>query len=169
MKPTRKRIWIALLTAQSLALFLFEGMIPVPFLAPGAKLGLANLITVLALYILPRWQDALTVLLLRILLASLFGGGPGIMAYSMAGGLLSFAVMTLLRRCPRFSLIGVSCAGGFAHNIGQLALAVLITGSPGLFLYLPVLGPCGLVTGFLIGFAASRTLLRLPPFLQERH
>ena len=169
MNKTFRIIILGLFVAQSLVLYVVEGFIPVPFIAPGAKLGLANLITVLALYILPRWQDALTVLLLRILLASLFGGGPGIMIYSIAGGLLSFAVMALLRRSPRFSLIGVSCAGGFAHNIGQLALAVLITGSPGLFLYLPVLGPCGLVTGFLIGFAASRTLLRLPAFLREQH
>ena len=59
MTKTFKTVYLALLVAQSLALFLFEGLIPLPFLAPGAKLGLANLITLIALYTLPRWQDTL--------------------------------------------------------------------------------------------------------------
>ena len=99
MTKTFKTVYLALLVAQSLALFLFEGLIPLPFLAPGAKLGLANLITLIALYTLPRWQDTLLVILVRIILATMFGGGPTILLYSLSGGLLSFAVMLLLRRC----------------------------------------------------------------------
>ena len=162
MTRTFKTVYLALLIAQSLALFLFEGMIPLPFLAPGAKLGLANLITLIALYTLPRWQDALLVVLIRILLATMFGGGPTILMYSLAGGLLSFAVMMLLRHTRRFSILGVSAAGGFAHNLGQLLIASLVIGNSDLLLYLPILGPCGLATGLLLGACASATIKKLP-------
>ncbi len=73
--------YLSLLIAQSLALFLLEGLLPVPFLAPGAKLGLANIVTLIALYTLPRWQDVLLLLLVRTALASLFGGGPTVFLY----------------------------------------------------------------------------------------
>ena len=163
MTRTFKTVYLALLIAQSLALFLFEGMIPLPFLAPGAKLGLANLITLIALYTLPRWQDALLVVLIRILLATMFGGGPTILMYSLSGGLLSFAVMMLLRHTRRFSILGVSAAGGFAHNLGQLLIASLVIGNPDLLLYLPILGPCGILTGLLLGTCAGLVLKKLPP------
>ncbi len=159
MNPTKKLVYLALLTGQSLALFLLEGLIPLPFLAPGAKLGLANLITLIALCTLPRWQDAAIMLTLRIALSSLLGGGPTIFLYSLSGGLMSFAAMLLLQKSGRFSLIGISCAGGFCHHIGQLITASLIIGSPHLFLYLPILGPCGLVTGFLLGWTAAKLLV----------
>ena len=163
MTRTFKTVYLALLIAQSLALFLFEGMIPLPFLAPGAKLGLANLITLIALYTLPRWQDALLVVLIRILLATMFGGGPTILMYSLSGGLLSFAVMMMLRHTRRFSILGVSAAGGFAHNLGQLLVASLVIGNPGLLLYLPLLGPCGLLTGLLLGVCAGLVLKKISP------
>ena len=163
MTKTFKTVYLALLVAQSLALFLFEGMLPLPFLAPGAKLGLANLITLLALYTLPRWQDALLVILIRIALATMFGGGPTILMYSLAGGLLSFAVMLMLRHSGRFSILGVSAAGGFAHNLGQLLIASLVIGNPDLLLYLPILGPCGIITGLLLGTCAELVLKKLPP------
>ena len=163
MTRTFKTVYLALLIAQSLALFLFEGMLPLPFLAPGAKLGLANLITLLALYTLPRWQDALLVILLRIMLATMFGGGPTILMYSLTGGLLSFAVMLMLRHSGRFSILGVSAAGGFAHNLGQLLIASLVIGNPDLLLYLPILGPCGIITGLLLGTCAELVLKKLPP------
>ena len=163
MTKTFKTVYLALLVAQSLALFLFEGMLPLPFLAPGAKLGLANLITLLALYTLPRWQDALLVILIRIALATMFGGGPTILMYSLAGGLLSFTVMLMLRRSGRFSILGVSAAGGFAHNLGQLLIASLVIGNPDLLLYLPILGPCGILTGLLLGTCAGLVLKKLSP------
>ena len=163
MTKTFKTVYLALLVAQSLALFLFEGMLPLPFLAPGAKLGLANLITLLALYTLPRWQDALLVILIRIALATMFGGGPTILMYSLAGGLLSFTVMLMLRRSGRFSILGVSAAGGFAHNLGQLLIASLVIGNQDLLLYLPILGPCGILTGLLLGTCAGLVLKKLPP------
>ena len=161
MRSTKKLVYLALLTGQSLVLFLLEGLIPLPFLAPGAKLGLANIITLIALYTLPRWQDAALVLFLRIVLASLFGGGPTILLYSLSGGLMSFAAMVLLQKSGRFSPLGISSAGGFCHHIGQLLAASLAIGSPQLFCYLPILGPCGLLTGSLLGWTASKILVHI--------
>lgn len=166
---TRHLLYLALLTALSLSLFLFEGLIPLPFLAPGAKLGLANLVTVVALYYFPRKRDALTILLLRTVLASLFGGGPTILAYSLSGGLLSFGIMALLKEIRLFSLPAVSAAGGFFHNAGQLTIASLAVENLGLWLYLPILGPLGLVTGGLIGLAAQSALKRLHPGTLPAH
>ena len=169
MNKTNKLVYLGLLTAQSLALFVFEGLIPMPFLAPGAKLGLANLITVIALYTLPRARDVLIVLIVRVLLATMFGGGPTIFLYSMSGALISFAAMCLLKETGWFSLLGVSAAGGFFHNLGQLLTAVLVLQTPGLWLYLPVLAAVGIATGLLIGLAAHltvRRLQRLPVFQQ---
>lgn len=154
-------VYISLLTALSLALFLFEGLLPMPFPAPGAKLGLANIVTVLALYTLPGLREALLVLLLRIGMAAMLGGGPAIFMYSLAGGLLSFAGMAMLRCSGAFSLTAVSAAGGFLHNAGQLMIACVAVGNAGLFAYLPILGPCGLVTGLIIGAAAAGILPRI--------
>lgn len=151
----QKYLYIALLTAISLVLFLVEGLIPLPFIAPGAKLGLANIVTVFALYALGM-RACLLIILMRTGLASFFGGGPTIFLYSIAGGLLSLAAMTMLKKTARFSLLGVSAAGGFAHHFGQLIVAALAADTIALFRYLPILGTCGLLTGLIIGELAAK-------------
>ena len=151
----RNYLHIALLTAISLVLFLVEGLIPLPFIAPGAKLGLANIVTVYALYTLgPR--SCLFIILLRTGLASFFGGGPTIFLFSLAGGLLSLTVMTSLKQPARFSIMGVSAAGGFCHHLGQLIVAAFAAETLNIFRYLPILGTCGLITGLLIGWLAAK-------------
>ena len=162
MKKISRLTRIAMLTGLSLSLFLLEGLIPLPFLAPGAKLGLANILTALAFFLLPTAADVLVMLLLRTLLASFFGGGPTIFLYSVSGALLSFLSMNLLLESKKFSLLGVSVAGGFMHNLGQLMVAVCVMESPGLWRYLGILGPCGIVTGGLIGLASTKILEKLP-------
>jgi len=147
----RNHLYIALLTAISLVLFLVEGLIPLPFIAPGAKLGLANIVTVYTLFTL-GYRACLLIILLRTGLASFFGGGPTIFLYSIAGGLLSLTIMTILKKTSRFSLLGISAAGGFAHHVGQLLIASFAANTLAIFRYLPVLGPCGLITGVLIGW-----------------
>jgi len=165
MDATRRLTYLSLLTTISLSLFVLEGMLPVPFLAPGAKLGLANIVTVFVLYTLSA-HDALAVILVRIVLASLFGGGPTVMLYSLAGGLVSFASMLALKKAGSFSfpagkagsgfsLPAVSAAGGFFHHVGQLFAALAMTGTPSLFSYLAILGPIGLATGLVTGFVAA--------------
>ena len=161
MTGTFRIAYLSILIAQSLALFLLEGLIPLPFLAPGAKLGLANIITVIALYTLPKTRDVLLLLLVRTALASLFGGGPTIFLYSMGGGLLSLLAMACLKHSGSFSLLGVSAAGGFFHNVGQLIIATIVIENPGLWLYLPVLGPCGIATGCIIGLLGGWLLRRI--------
>ncbi|MCI6085951.1 Gx transporter family protein [Selenomonas sp.] len=167
MNATHRLTYLSLLTAISLSLFVLEGLLPVPFLAPGAKLGLANIVTVFALYTL-RARDVLAVILVRIALASLFGGGPTVFFYSIAGGLLSFAAMYALKKTGRFSLPAVSAAGGFFHHVGQLAAAIAMTGTMSLLTYLAILGPVGLVTGLATGFVAASICRRTSqPFAQK--
>lgn len=161
MTQTQSLVYMSLLTALSLSLFLLEGLIPLPFLAPGAKLGLSNLVTVFALYSIPHPKYALLILCSRIILSSFFGGGPAILMYSLAGGLLSFGAMILLKRTQAFSIFGVSAAGGFFHNLGQLLIACTVMESPNLWRYLSILGPCGIFTGLLIGTIAYLSLKKI--------
>ena len=158
---TRRLVRAALLVALSLSLFLLEGLIPLPFLAPGAKLGIANLVTLIAILTMPARTAALIVLT-RIALASFFGGGPTVFLYSLAGGTMSLLGMLALKKTHAFSLFAVSAAGGFLHNAAQLAVGAAAASTPALFSYLPILGPCGILTGLLLAVCASRILARLP-------
>ena len=167
MNNTHRLTYLSLLTAISLSLFVLEGLLPVPFLAPGAKLGLANIVTVFALYPL-RARDVLAVILVRIALASLFGGGPTVFFYSLAGGLLSFAAMYALKKTGHFSLPAVSAAGGFFHHVGQLAAAIAMTGTMSLLTYLTILGPVGLATGMATGFIAASICRRTSQQLAQK-
>ena len=146
---------IALLTTLSLILFLLEGMMPLPLPVPGAKLGLAAIATLIALEVLPHTRDALTVLLLRILLASFLGGGPAPMLYSLAGGLGSFSAMVFLKKHTSLSIISISAAGGFMHNIAQLTVAAIVMQTAALFFYAPVLGLIGTAAGVGIGLLSQ--------------
>ncbi|EJO22473.1 heptaprenyl diphosphate synthase component I [Selenomonas sp. FOBRC6] len=151
---------IALLTALSLILFIIEGFLPLPLPVPGAKLGLAAIVTLIALYLLPA-RDAALMLTLRIVLASAFGGGLAPMIYSLAGGVASFAAMVLLKRYTQLSIIGISAAGGFLHNMAQLLVAAAVLETTALFVYAPVLGIVGILTGILIGITARGILQKI--------
>ena len=151
---------IALLTALSLILFILEGFLPLPLPVPGAKLGLAAIVTLIALYTMST-RDAALMLTLRIVLASAFGGGLAPMLYSLAGGAASFAAMALLKRCTQLSIVGISAAGGFLHNMAQLLVAAAVLETTALFVYAPVLGAVGILTGILIGIAAQSILQKI--------
>lgn len=126
-----------------------ESLIPFDFAIPGVKLGLANLVVVVALYIM-KPSEAFAIALIRIFLAGLTFGNLYSLAYSLCGGLLSFAVMWLAKK-TKLSVIGVSMLGGICHNIGQIAVAAVIMETVRIAYYLPVLLVAGLVTGFLMG------------------
>ncbi|MBS5939828.1 Gx transporter family protein [Clostridium sartagoforme] len=169
MKKTSKMVYIGLLVAQALVLHIFERMIPVPFITPGAKLGLANLIIVIALYTLDSKRDAFLVLFLRLLLSTMFGGNLSSFMYSAAGGILSFMAMVIVKELfkDKVSIIGVSSAGAIFHNVGQLIIASSIVKNIGVMLYLPVLSTIGIGTGIFIGITANYAvnhLKRLPMF-----
>ena len=152
---------IAILTALSLILFLLEGLLPLPLPVPGAKLGLAAVVTLVALYMLPRTCDAFLVLLLRILLAAAFGGGIAPMLYSLAGGAGSFAAMALLKARTSFSVVGISAVGGFLHNMGQLGVAPAVMQTDALLIYAPVLGIAGILTGLAVGLLTKQILQKI--------
>ena len=151
---------VALLTALSLILFVLEGFLPLPLPVPGAKLGLAAIVTLIALHLLPT-RDAALMLTLRILLASFFGGGVAPMLYSLAGGAASFAAMALLKKYTQLSIVGISAAGGFLHNMAQLLVATAVMQTTALFFYAPVLGFVGILTGIGIGMSAQIILQKI--------
>ena len=160
----KRMVFLALLTAIALTLFLVEAQIPIPI--TGVKLGLSNIVSLFALCLLGPW-DALTVLLLRCGLGCLLSGQPATFPYSIAGGLLSLAVMILLRRVTTDrQIFVVSVFGGIFHNIGQILVAVLITKTPGVAIYLPILLVAGLLAGVFTGFAAQYLILHLKKLKQ---
>lgn len=138
-----------------------ESLIPVFFAVPGMKLGLTNLVVLTALY-RQGPKGAFAVNVVRIVLTGFTFGSLASMMYSLAGGLLSFAVMLVCRKTGRFSVTGVSIAGGVAHNIGQIIVAIFVLETAQLIYYLPFLLVAGVAAGFVIGLAGSGILKRLP-------
>ena len=151
----------AVLTAAALGIFMIELRIPSLTPIPGVKLGLANIVTVFAMFLLGPW-DTLAILLTRILLGSIFAGQVMALAYSLAGGLLCYLVMLFLRRVLTRRQIWVcSVLGAVAHNLGQIAVAILVTGTPALLSYLPVLMVSGILAGLFTGLCAQFAVGRL--------
>ena len=137
-----------------------ETLIPFQIGIPGVKLGLANLVIVIALYRMPVGEVYLLSGVRVVLTGFLFGNLMSIL-YSLAGGILSLTVMWGMKRIRSVSILGVSIAGGVFHNIGQLLAAALMVETYGVFSYLPVLLISGLLTGFVIGLAAGEMLKRI--------
>lgn len=149
---------MALLTAIALTIFVIEAQIPLPLPIPGLRLGLSNIVTVYAVFALGPW-NALAILLARVVLGSIVTGRMMALAYSLAGGLLSWAMMSLLRRALANRQIWISSiVGGFFHNIGQMAVAIAVTSTPGLAIYLPILLAAGILTGTFTGLCAQYLL-----------
>ena len=135
-----------------------ESLIPFDFGIPGVKLGLANLVVVVALYIM-KPQQALAISFVRILLVSLTFGNIYSLAYSLCGGMLSFAVMLVFKK-SKLSVIGVSMLGGICHNIGQIIMAAIVMQTVRIVYYLPVLLVAGLITGMLLGIVSKTVINR---------
>lgn len=155
---------LALLVALALILYAVESMIPAPLPVPGAKLGLANIITLIVI-VLAGAGDALLVVALRTFLASLLSGRLSSFAFSIVGGVLATLVMSLAYRRLRhvLGLTGISILGAVAHNTGQLLVAYAVLGTPAIFSYLPALLVTGVATGFFVGLTAGYTLQYLLP------
>ena len=160
MKETKRLVLLAMLTAVAMILSYVESLLPSVGI-PGVKMGLANIAVIFALFRF-GWKEAAALSLVRVVLVSLLFGSVGAMLYSLAGAVLSLAVMTLLRRIDRFSTVGVSVAGGVAHNAGQILMAMLILQTKQLFGYLPVLAVSGIAGGVLTGLAAALLIRRIP-------
>ncbi len=151
----------AMFAALALIFSYIEALIPIPIPVPGVKLGVANLVIIIALYRM-GFRRALSINCVRIALAGLLFSGVFGMIYSFAGGVLSLIVMQLLKRTGLFSMVGVSMAGGAIHNLGQLIAACLVVSTPSLMSYFSVLLFTGLIGGILIGILAYTVESRLP-------
>lgn len=149
-----------LITALGLVLSYLESLVP-SLGVPGVKLGLPNIAIVFALYRL-GWRDACIISLVRVFLVFLlFGDGAGL-AYSVVGAALSLALMGLLKKTGKFSSVGVSVAGGVAHNGGQILVAMALLETSRLAWYLPVLWVSGTVAGVLVGIVSGVLVKRVP-------
>lgn len=148
-----------LLTALAIIFGYVEFLIPVSLAVPGTKLGIANIVVLFSLYLLGTGGAAL-ISLVRIVISGLLFGGVFSMLYSLAGGLLSFAVMTILYKNRHISPIGTSIAGGVCHNIGQLCVAAAVMQTPSIFSLFPYLVTIGAITGAINGVLTDIILRR---------
>ena len=152
---TKRLALCALYTAIALTIFVLEAQIPPLLPVPGIKLGLSNIVTLLALCSLGG-KEAFAIVLVRIILGNLATGQVSAILYALGGGMLSFLTMLFAVRAVKASQLWVvGVLGGLAHNIGQICVAVIVTQTVGLFVYLPVLLLCGIVTGALTGLCAQ--------------
>lgn len=152
--------YFGVFTALALIFSYVESLIPFQIGIPGVKLGLANLIIVIALYKMSL-REAYLLSVTRVVLAGLIFGSMFSILYSLAGALLSLTVMAPLKKSGGFSILGVSIAGGVMHNVGQLIVAMFVVQTFSVSYYIPVLLIAGLITGLVIGIAADSMLRRL--------
>lgn len=162
MSKTKRLTLCAILVALAMALSYTERFIPLQMVVPlpGVKLGLANIVTLMALYLLGP-KAAFAILIPRCIFGAVFGGGITGLAFSLTGGILAMAVMVLARKIPIFSVYGVSILGAAAHNIGQILAAMVLMNSRYIGAYLPYLLAVALFTGFATGAACAGVLRAL--------
>lgn len=158
---TKKVAYFGVLLSLSLILSYVESLFPFGFGIPGVKLGLANLVTMIALFCLGARQATL-LSVLRVVLSGILFGNVFAIVYSLSGAAFSLIIMILLKGTKKFSVLGVSIAGGVTHNIGQIILATFLMENKAFFYYIPVLLIVGTVTGMLIGIGSNEVMKRLP-------
>ena len=152
---TRRLTLLGLLTAIALTIFMVEAQLPSILPFPGIKLGLANIVTVFAVFALGP-KDGAAVLAARIFLGAVFAGNFSTIFYSAAGGALAIAVTILLRKILKNNQLWVAgCFGAVAHSVGQMAMAMVMLGTPSILIYLPVMILVSIVTGLFTGLCAQ--------------
>lgn len=171
MNHTRRMVLLALFIAMASVLNVVESWIPLPLPVPGIKLGLANIISLLVIATF-GWRDAMYVVIVRVFLASLFGGvflGPAF-AMSMSGAIVSTVVMAYVyvHWQHTFSFIGISIIGAVVHNVAQIMMAALVVSSLTLLWYLPYLILFAVPTGWATGMAVVYFLAKSPKSMQGR-
>lgn len=156
----KKLTVLALLSAIALTIFMVEAQIPALVPVPGVKLGLANIVTVFAVFALGAKEGA-AVLFVRIFLGAVFAGNFSTIFYSAAGGGLAILATIGLKKCLRRNQLWVAgCLGAVAHSMGQMFMAILLTRTPGLVVYLPVMVAVSILTGCFTGLCAQFLLDR---------
>lgn len=163
-RTTQKIALRGLLVAVAMVLSWVEAQVPVFFAVPGIKLGLTNLVVLVALYCLSE-KDGMVINIVRIVLVGCTFGNMFSLVYSIAGGALSGFTMIVMKRLGRFDITAVSVAGGIMHNVGQILVAMVVLETSSLLYYLPVLWISGIAAGLLVGLAGKAVVRRLPPLL----
>lgn len=157
---TKKVAYLGLLIALAFVFSYIEFLIPVNIGVPGAKLGLANLVIIVALYTLGE-RNAFFLSVVRIVLVGFTFANVASMIYSLAGGILSYVVMVLAKKTKMLSMTGVSVLGGVFHNVGQIIVAILVLETASLIYYLPVLLIAGITSGIVIGILGAMVTKRI--------
>ena len=168
MNKLQRYIFLSLLTAAALILSIIEGMIPLPYIAPGAKLGLSNIVTMTVIVVF-GFKDAMLVVVLRCILLMLVATNPITFIYSIASGVMSTIAMGFgLKYFKKLSFIGVSVIGAMTHNATQVTVAAIIFGTFNLYYYMPVLSLVSIFTGCFVGYTSifvsdnlNKTVLKL--------
>lgn len=155
-----KGVYFGMFTALALIFSYVESLIPFQIGIPGVKLGLANLVIVVAMYKMEKRQVYI-LSVTRVVLAGFMFGNLFSIIYSLAGSLLSLSVMYLLKKKESFSILGLSMAGGVFHNIGQLLVAMIVLESLNLIYYAAILLVSGLITGMVIGIVSGEIVKRI--------
>ena len=160
-KNTQKLALLGISAAIAMAFAYVEVLLPPLFTAvPGIKLGLPNIMIIFVLYKMGA-KEAAAVSLVRLIAVSLLFGNPMTLAYSLAGAVLSLTAMALLKKLDRFSVIGVSVAGGILHNVGQILLAMFVLKTAEIGYYLVVLAVAGTIAGVFIGLCGGFAVKRI--------
>ncbi|MCL2247862.1 MAG: Gx transporter family protein [Oscillospiraceae bacterium] len=158
----KKLTYMAILTTLAIIIHVAESWIPLPIPIPGVKLGLSNIVIIFAMFSLAHPAEAVPILVIRILVGALITGNLIAFTYSLTGGIFAFIAMFLIKRYIAANQIWVlGIMGAIFHNIGQIAIAIVITGTPWIVSYLPTLIIAGILTGAITGLTAQLTLLRL--------
>ena len=166
MMRTRRLAFAAVFVSVMLALGYLESLLPVSPV-PGIKLGLANSVLIISLYFLGV-PISFEIMVVKNVLLGLMLGNPMLIPYSLTGGIVSLTVMSLLYKRRNLSPIGVGIAGGVSHNIGQVAIAMLILQTPSLVYYLGILMPAGAAMGMITGSIAKILARHFPPLVPPR-
>lgn len=162
-KQTKRLTIYGILIALALVLSYVESLVPAFFAVPGMKLGLTNVVVVIALYKMDV-KSAVIINFVRIaLVAVMFSNGASFL-YSLAGGILSMLVMIVLKLTGKVQMATVSSFGGIFHNVGQMIMAIILLGTTAIGYYLAILWFVGLITGLIIGVIAAEVVKRLPDF-----
>lgn len=157
----QRMVFLGILCAEGIVLGVLEASLPTIFpFAPGAKIGLSNIVTLIALVTLP-FGDCILLTILRLVLTALITGGAITFLYAFSGAMLSLIMMKFFMffyKRKLISLIGVSIVGGVFHNLGQLLIASWIAQTPSIMLYLPILTFMGILSGIAVGLVAKQLL-----------
>lgn len=153
MNRLQKFIFLSLLTSSALVLSIIESMIPLPYIAPGAKLGLTNIVA-LTIIVVFGFKDAICVTILRCILLMMVATNPTTFIYSISSGVMSVLVMYFSYRYLKniFSIIGISVLGAMTHNITQITVAAIIFKTINMYYYLPILSLTSIFTGCFVGY-----------------